>query len=203
MDARRVTYKSLIILTAILAGCTTLKPTEKPPANKVIPIEKRKEVTSTITAWEISGAMAAKTSQKAWSAQLNWTQRGSHAWQIRLIGPLGGGSVLINRQGELVVFQDGQKKVQSTNAKALLREQTGIELPVDNLYYWVRGLSAPGAIQYQHHDAYNHLDMLKQDGYTIEFTKYTEVNGVDLPSFVRLSGHNLMAKVVIKQWTLK
>ena len=193
---KRVSILSFCLLTA----CTMPKPAVEEPVNKVIPLEKRKEETAKISSWEISGAMAAKNKAKGWSATMNWMQHGPKSYQIRLIGPLGGGSVLINKSGDTITFQDGEKKTTSSNADQLLLEQTGIRLPVDNLYYWVRGLPAPGSVETAKHDEYNHLIRLNQDGYTIDFTKYTSVKGTDLPSMIRLEGKGVMVKVVIKNW---
>ena len=192
----------LIASICCLTACAPPRPAEEPPTNKVIPLEKRKTETATVSSWHIKGAMAAKSQAKGWSASLNWAQRGPNDYQIRLMGPLGGGTVLINKSGNTVTFQDGPKRFSSTNADELLLQHTGIRLPVNNLYYWVRGLPAPGSIQSQQHDQYNHLIELKQNGYTIEFTKYTSVKGIDLPSMIRLEGKGVMVKVVIKNWSV-
>lgn len=193
----------LLAVAILLTACApTPRPADEPPTNKVIPLEKRKAETATVSAWEISGAMAAKGSSKSWQASMNWVQRGPNSYQIRLIGPLGGGTVLINKSGKTVSFQDGSKKVSSTNADELLLKQTGIRLPVNNLYYWVRGLPAPGGVQAEKHDKYNHLSQLQQSGYTIDFTQYTAVNGIDLPSNIRLVGNGVMVKVIIKHWSV-
>lgn len=178
------------------------QPSEELPVNKVIPLEKRTIETATISSWEIQGAMAAKNKSKGWSATLNWVQNGPGSYQIRLMGPLGGGAVVINKKGGAITFQDGAKRATSTNADELLLQQTGIRLPVNNLYYWVRGLPAPGNVQLKKHDQYNHLVQLSQNGYVINFTKYTSVKGIDLPSMIRLDGNGVMIKVVIKKWTV-
>lgn len=196
----KVIYRLTLLSSCFLVACAPPKPSEVPPTNKVIPLEKRKAETATISSWEINGAMAAKNESKAWSATLNWLQQGPSNYQIRLIGPLGGGTVVINKHGSQITYQDGPKKVTSTNADELLHKETGIRLPVNNLYYWVRGLPAPGGVQSTAHDQYNHLTQLKQNGYTINFTQYTSVKGIDLPSMIRMHGNGMMVKVIIKRW---
>ncbi|MCL9685267.1 lipoprotein insertase outer membrane protein LolB [Legionella maioricensis] len=198
------TTKHLGILSfCLLTACAPPpQPAEELPTNKVIPLEKRKSETATISSWQIQGAMAAKNKAKGWSATMNWVQHGPSSYQIRLMGPLGGGTVVINKNGSVITFKDGAKTSTSTNADELLLKQTGIRLPVNNLYYWVRGLPAPGGVQSEQHDKYNHLVQLKQNGYTINFTKYTSVKGIDLPSMIRLDGNGVMVKVVIKNWTV-
>jgi outer membrane lipoprotein LolB len=58
-------------------------------------------------------------------------------------------------------------------------------------------------VQSEQHDQYNHLIQLRQSGYTVEFTRYTSVKGVDLPSALRLEGYGVMVKVLIKNWNIK
>ncbi|WP_298626400.1 lipoprotein insertase outer membrane protein LolB [uncultured Legionella sp.] len=189
-----------IISICFLTACAPPRPAEEQPTNKVIPLTERKAETATVSSWEIKGAMAAKSKSKGWSATMNWVQHGPGSYQIRLMGPLGGGAVAINKSGGTITFQDGAKTATSTNADELLLKQTGIRLPVNNLYYWVRGLPAPGGVQSEKHDQFNHLVQLKQSGYTINFMKYTSVKGIDLPSMIRLEGNGVMVKVVIKNW---
>lgn len=155
-----------------------------------------------VSSWDVRGSMAAKNKSKGWSATMNWIQRGPSTYQIRLMGPLGGGTVLISRSGGVVTLKDGPKTASSSNAEELLLKQTGIRLPVSNLYYWVRGLPAPGSIQGEERDSANHLLRLKQNGYTINFTQYTAVKGVHLPSMIQLNGNGLMIKVRIRSWTI-
>ncbi|KTD66597.1 molecular chaperone LolB [Legionella santicrucis] len=194
--------KLAIIPVCLLTACAPPRPAAELPENKVIPVEQRKEKTETISSWEIRGAMAAKSKSKGWSATMNWVQNGPNTYQIRLMGPLGGGTVLIDKKGNTVTFQDGPKKITSHNADELLAQQTGIRLPVNNLYYWVRGLPAPGSVAAEHRDQYNHLTQLKQSGYTINFAKYTSVKGTDLPSMIHLQGNGVMVKMVIQNWTV-
>ncbi|KTD52700.1 lipoprotein insertase outer membrane protein LolB [Legionella quateirensis] len=191
-----------IVSVCFLTACAPPRPAEELPTNKVIPLAERKAETATVSSWDIKGALAAKSKTKGWSATMNWVQHGPGSYQIRLMGPLGGGTVLINKSGGTVTFQDGPKTSTSSNADELLLKQTGIRLPVNNLYYWVRGLPAPGGVQSEKHDQYNHLVQLRQNGYTIDFTKYTSVKGIDLPSMIRLEGNGVMIKVVIKNWTV-
>lgn len=191
-----------MITPFLLTACAPPRPAAELPENKVMPVEQRKAKTETVSSWELRGAMAAKNKNKGWSAAMNWRQEGPNAYQIRLMGPLGSGTVLIDKKGNTITYQDGPKKISSHNADELLVEQTGIRLPVNNLYYWVRGLPAPGPVQAEHRDKYNHLVAMKQNGYTINFTKYTSVKGIDLPSMIRLEGNGVMVKVVIQNWTI-
>ena len=153
-----------------------------------------------ISAWIISGGIAAKNHKKTWTASLNWQQQGPHQYEIRLFGPLGGGTVLIEKHGAEVIYRDGDRTVSSKNPDALLYQETGVHLPVSNLYYWVRGIPAPGP-----HTSTNHngqLLTLNQAGYQLQYTEYTTVNNMVLPTKIQLEGHGERVKLVIKQWNI-
>ncbi|MBA3535718.1 MAG: outer membrane lipoprotein LolB [Tatlockia sp.] len=153
-----------------------------------------------ITSWEISGALAARSKGKGWSASLNWVQRGAGNYQMRLSGPLGSGTILINKSGGTVTLQDGPKKSSSSNAESLLKQQTGVSLPVPNLYYWVRGIAAPGSVQGKKYDEAGRLQALRQSGYTIDYQQYTSVGKAVLPTSIRLQGNGIFMKLIIKHW---
>ncbi|MBA2709080.1 MAG: outer membrane lipoprotein LolB [Tatlockia sp.] len=155
---------------------------------------------SKITSWDISGALAARSKGKGWSASLNWIQRGAGSYQYRLSGPIGSGTILITRSGGVVTLRDGRKTTSSSNAETLLKQQTGVSLPVPNLYYWARGIPAPGAVHGTKYDESGRLQVLQQSGYTIEFQQYTSVGKAILPTSIRLQGNGVFMKLIIKNW---
>lgn len=193
---RKIPLLSIVLMTA----CAPPMPAPEAPENKVMPLEQRKAETAKVSSWEISGAIAAKNKNKAWTASINWLQKGINNYQIRLFGPLGSGSIIIDKKGSKITYRDGPKTITSHNASQLLEDQTGIRLPVNDLYYWVRGLPAPHSVGSSSHDRYSHLKQLSQDGYTVNYLKYTSVKGKDLPSMIRLTGHGVQIKLVIKNW---
>jgi outer membrane lipoprotein LolB len=198
-----------------LIACTPIKkPTEMPlgpnyPTTQPAEPNQKNQITSSekksaqqISTWELSGAIAARNKNKSWTASMNWAQVARDQYQIRLYGPLGGGTVMVEKNGTIITFRDGAKKVASTDADKLLLSQTGVRLPVNNLYYWVRGLPAPGPVGSEHRDANQHLLQLSQAGYTITYSQYTIVNGSTLPTKIRLEGHGVMIKVAITRWKI-
>lgn len=194
--------RSFIISLGLLSACATQRPAPEAPANQTIPLEERKAQTQTVSSWALSGAMSARNAQKSWSASVNWRQQGASNYQIRLMGPLGSGTVLVERNGGVVTYKDGPKTASSGNADELLLKQTGVRLPVNNLYYWVRGLPAPGPVQDAKYDQFNHLTMLRQGGYTVNYDSYTSTSKGDLPSKISLIGNGVTIKLVVKNWTV-
>lgn len=193
---------SLLFICAFITACAPPRPMAEPPENKPMPVEEREAQTSVVSKWELNGAMAVKSPKKSFTATVNWLQRGSGTYQIRMFGPLGSGAIVIKKQGSSVTLQDGAKKFSSNSADKLFLQQTGVALPVSNLFYWVRGLAAPGGGASIKRDAYNHLSTLRQAGYSIQYLRFTSVNGTDLPSKIKLTGNGLSIKFIIKRWNV-
>jgi outer membrane lipoprotein LolB len=203
-----------IFSVCFLSACATYKmtPDQQLQPEKTTGINELKNDSSTqsaekssathVSSWNLSGAMAARNSRKGWSAALNWEQQGLNQYQIRLMGPLGGGTVVITKNGGMVTYTDGPKKISSRNADELLMKQTGTRLPVNSLYYWVRGLPAPGQVQSSHIDKNHNLTSLTQAGYTINYSNYILVNNVSLPGKIQLQGRGVLIKLVIKHWSI-
>lgn len=170
---------------------------------KITPVTQKAHYTSNkVTSWNLSGGIAARNKNKGWSASLNWQQQGANRYHIRLSGPLGGGTIIVEKNGGSITYTDGKKHITSHNADELLQQQTGIRLPVQNLYYWVRGLPAPGGITNKQYDENQHLTLLKQSGYSIHYMEYTIVNDTALPLKIHLQGHGVTIKLVIKNWQI-
>lgn len=188
-----------ILAFFILTACTHHQLVPE-PINRSTLVTKRS--VDTLTNWEINGAIAAKHHKRGWASSLSWHQQGLNYYQIRLFGPLGGGAVVIEKQAGRITYQDGPKVISSTNADQLLQEQTGIRLPVNHLYYWVRGLPAPSEIQTSTRNSNNQLILLKQAGYTIMYANYIEVEHMILPTKITIEGHDIRVKLLIKRWQL-
>jgi outer membrane lipoprotein LolB len=194
----------LFSLTALLTACAPshITPEIQTAAQQSKSAATRIDAAKHLSAWQITGALAARNKQKNWTASIDWQQQNLNNYQIRLFGPLGGGNVLVKKTGRLITYQDGQKRVTTTNIDQLLYKETGIRVPLHNLYYWVRGVKAPVAIQPSQKDTEGHLSILKQGGYTIRYENYQTVKDTDLPTKLRVTGPGGSLKLVIKHWKI-
>lgn len=203
MNWKKIVSLSLIFLT----GCA---PHETPDtaftSHAVSQTQKQARLlvktrkASELTSWSITGAVAAKNKTDAWTASIHWTQNGPNNYKIHLFGPLGRGNMLIEKKGRVVTYQDAEKRIKSHNADQLIHQQTGMYIPIQDLYYWVRGLPAPGGVKSAKHDDMKRLSYLEQDGYAISYLNYTNREGINLPSKIHVRGTKGNLKIVIKHW---
>ncbi|OGV27836.1 MAG: outer membrane lipoprotein LolB [Legionellales bacterium RIFCSPHIGHO2_12_FULL_37_14] len=116
---------------------------------------------------------------------------------------MGGGATLITCSGGKVTYQDEHKKISANSASSLMKQQTGVSLPVESLYYWARGLPAPSApVSSSSYGPQKQLLQLKQSGYTLNYSDYKVFHGYRLPNKILLEGQGVRLKLVIKSWSI-
>ena len=178
-------------LIALLAGCAGLTSREAlegqgDPAQW----KAHKEQITQLDGWQINGKIAT----------LFWLQRQDY-YDIRLSGPLGGGAArLTGRPGDILLEVSNRGRFRAESPEALLQEQLRLDLPVSNLLWWIRGLPAPDSRSRITLDGQSHLAQLEQDGWKVEYQRYTEQNGYALPERMKLYGQDLEVTLVIKDW---
>lgn len=189
----------IIACLLTLSSCATLTQTQHTqPATSVAANEAKLK---SIKNWTIFGAIGVHNRQKAWRANLRWQQNGAR-YTMNFFGPLGAGAVLLKGAPNKVSLQTQKQLLLADNPEELLQREVGWRVPVSNLYYWVRGLAAPGIAAQKHYDQNNHLATLQQAGWQVVFKNYQRVRGIDLPSKIVIDKAPLRLRIVIKRWLL-
>ncbi|HVV68093.1 MAG TPA: lipoprotein insertase outer membrane protein LolB [Gammaproteobacteria bacterium] len=195
----------------LLISCATTKPPVTPspaqtptvaaPTPQVLSWPQRYSQLSDINHFSVLGSASITHQNKTDLASLSWTQHESANYVLALYGPLSLGHLSITgRPGLVTLQQSGKPTVSAKSAEALMQQQLGWQMPVTNLYYWVRGLAAPGATADFKFDKQNHIVAMTQNGWTINYLGFMQVNHVDLPQKITLSNPNLRATLAIRQW---
>lgn len=165
---------------------------------------QREKQLQAMSGWQLQGVIGVQQTDKNESASFNWQQLDAQHYTLRLFGPFGAGAVDIQGgPSEVSLVSSSQPKpVYSSDAQTLIAQQTGWNMPVRHLYYWVRGLPATGVANRTRFDSNHRLSTLQQDGWEIEYLSYSNVNGIDLPNKIKLTNADFKVKMVIKRWGL-
>jgi outer membrane lipoprotein LolB len=205
----------LISMTVLLASCasvqqptpapaTTTTAAAAPPAPQVLSWPQRYAQLSNIESWNLNGSVSLHHQDKTDMASVNWTQQQSSVYDIALYGPLSLGKIsIIGQPNQVTLEQSGHPPVSAKNGETLMQQQLGWHLPVSNLYYWVRGIAAPGATADFKFDKSNRIVQMTQNGWMLQYLNYTTVNNVDLPQRITLSNPNLQATLVVRNWSFQ
>lgn len=205
----------------LLTGCASVKPpiaptqpaaasvggttlgTTTPGQVKAATWDQHLSEVKQINSWALNGSVSITHSGKTDIASLQWQQQQMNNYNIMLSGPLSIGHVGISSHGGAVTLaQSGKQTVTANSAEQLMQQQLGWQLPVSSMYYWVRGIPAPGGKPNMSLDSQNHLTQLAQQGWVITYDGYQQVQNVDLPNTVTMSNPRLQVRLVIKRWTL-
>lgn len=193
-------YGIVIGFTAALIGCAhPPAPTTPSVSYQKISWPQRQHALNRITDWDIDGAFSIRQPNKTTIASFDWTQKEKN-YRIRIHSSLDlYGVNITGRPGLVMLWRAQNDHFTARSPEQLMQQQLGWRLPVSNLYYWMRGLPAPGNYQAQF-DNYGHLSTLTQQGWQIQYAQYLSVRNVDLPQMLDLTNQDLGVKIVIKQW---
>ncbi len=196
-------YLWMIPCLSLLTGCVslTLPSQSHAPYHKKTWSERHKALAS-IRSWNIDGAFSIQQANaKPAIASYTWQQQGS-AYDIHISSSLDIDSANIaGRPGYVTLEQSHRRRYSARSPEQLMQKQLGWHLPISNLFYWMRGLPAPGKYQARF-DSYGHLVSLQQAGWQIRFSNYFPIANVALPRTLALVSPSLRVKIVIKHWKL-
>lgn len=187
-----------LIICVFLTACATV-PIQEVPLNQNISWNTRASQLNTISEWKLQGAVALATSHGGQNASMTWQQDKAN-YQIDLFGPLGVGHITLKGDANNVVLLANGKTIQASSPEMLMQEVLGWQLPISHLYYWVRGIPAPNLAKTMTFDPYHHLLTLSQQGWIIQYQRYSNVQGVDVPTKILLKNGELRVVIVISDW---
>lgn len=171
-------------------------------ATQTSKIDSHGNAAGDIEQWHIRGKIGIRSPTESLSAMLNWQQL-SGAYTIRLSGALGSGSLQIVGNGKgVTVRQAGEIDQYASDAGLLLQQRLGWSVPIEHVYYWVRGLPAAVPVDRQT-SSDGQLSVLEQAGWRIEYLRYQQFANFSLPSKLRLQHEDLKVTLIIKEWQLK
>lgn len=196
MTLKKLSATLFFILIFTLSACTSVST----PPHLPISWQQREIDLSRLNHWELSGKLAAKTSESSDSGTFNWLQQENN-YTLTLSGPLGAEQLKLQGGPGWALLETAKgKRHQAKSPEALLAQQWGIHLPVSYLKFWIRGLPVPHLPYQSRFDSADRLVDLIQQDWRIQFLAYKTSNNIDLPHKIIITSENLTIKLVLYQW---
>lgn len=195
------TLKAFAVAAALglLAGCATTQPPASERERSADQWQAQKASVEQLQTWELNGKVGLRTPQESTSANIDWRQT-PYYFRILLSGPAGTGrSVLEGRDGR-VSMTTSEGRFEAESPEELMQEQMGWSLPVSDLSDWVRGLPVNDRPHRMTHDKLGFPATLEQDGWSIDYRRWTHFNDLWLPSRLVMNYGDLRVTLVVTRW---
>ncbi|MEH6388711.1 lipoprotein insertase outer membrane protein LolB [Pseudomonas profundi] len=192
---------TLVCVAVALSGCGNLHKRETLEfGGDAAAWKAHRQSVEPIVSWTLQGKLGMRSPEQSGSGTLLWLQQ-RESYDIRLSGPLGRGATqIVGTPAGVTLEIAGREPMHAATAEDLLEEQIGWRLPVEHLLWWVRGLPAPDSPSRLQLDIESRLARLQQSGWTIEYSRYQDVDGIELPQRMQLAGHDILLTLIITQW---
>jgi outer membrane lipoprotein LolB len=186
------------LLLLLLAGCAALE--QREPASAGWQAHSRQ--LAQLQQWTASGKLAVRSADTAESASLVW-QQDDQDTHLKLSGPLGVGATTIYSDGQQLEIQRGDEhRTLDISTPDAIVLNTGWDLPLLALAYWLKGLPSPHAkVQKLELDPQTELlQNLQQDDWEVHYEQYGQFDEFALPTRLQIQRGETRAKVIISHW---
>ena len=187
----------LVIILSVLAGCASQL--DQGVQSDVNWSSHRNRVLD-IQHWSASGKVGARQGEASTSFNLIWTQSISD-FDIRLFGPLGQGAVKITGDDTQATLYEGNNATTSSDLESLIAENHSIQLPLNALQYWIRGVPEPFQPATIALGTQGLISKLNQFGWVVSYADY-EATEPPMPRKFSLTRGDMSVKIIVKTWEL-
>ena len=177
-------------LLLLLSGCASTPPTQQ---------SVKRPAQAEQAPFIIAGRIAIKHEGQRSSATVRWTHS-TEADEILLFAPLGKTIARIQRNPQGVVLDTSDKHYAAQDVEELTLQALGWRLPLSGLQYWVMALPTPNSMVEIERDMNGQINLLRQDGWEIRYTRYVTSAPDSLPLRLTLQRDGLEIQLLIDEW---
>ncbi len=159
----------------------------------------RQRAIQKLSHWRCEGRAAILAQNGGGQISFDWQHKPSEQI-LNIKTPLGQNALqlTINQGGATLIDHEGQVS-QGDDGEALLQQALNWSVPIESMRAWLLGLPATRSDSYTL-DAQGRLLTLESQGWTIEYKRYNDDNGFNLPSKLELRHSELTLRLVIDRW---
>jgi outer membrane lipoprotein LolB len=153
-----------------------------------------------LRSFELLGRIGVSYESEGFHGNLRWRHEPERE-EVWIMTPLGTGVAHLTQEAAGVTLVTSTETYRATDLSSLSRKVLGWSLPLDGLQYWVRGVAAPGESAAVERDSEGRLARLEQNGWRVDYLRYTPAPTGGLPAKLRLTSSGLAITLVIDSWS--
>lgn len=190
----------LLLAACLLAACS---PSAVRPDRQLLAAQgAREHKLATLDSWTVHARLAVSNGTDGGSGSLVWVHKPG-AYDFVLQAPVTGRSFRLRGDAGQVRLEGLDRgPLEGGDARTLLRQALGWQVPMEQLDYWVRGMRAPGSPAQLLFGANGLPARLVQDGWNVEYRDWYGDTRPPLPRRVFASRDKDHVKLVINSWSL-
>lgn len=191
----------------VIGGCASKQYTDR--SSLVDPAaahhwKQHKKKLQKIKKFNVSGSLAYFSNKTKNYARFNLIQKDNYNYKLILTSPIGSSFMTLTVNDNNAVLQLPKNKIYSSNhVEKLLKDVTGISIPLESLHAWLLGLSTNLADEITE-NGYLKKTVLTQKGDTWQLTilDYYDDIPIALPAKMELVRKQEQIKFTISKWIL-
>lgn len=192
----------MFLVCVLLAACSTTGPHRVEESVRLQLYGEKSDQLSVLKGWSIEGRLAVSNDKDGGSGKFYWS-RNEAGSRMNFHGTLGRGAwkLSADQQGAELIQADGTIH-RAESIDQLIRNQVGWDIPVESMSFWIRGLNSPDDFRKRALDEEGNIIELFQDGWTVEYDRYRDFEGVSLPVRLDARQGEWTVKLVVRSWSL-
>lgn len=203
IEARTAGRLLTCLCAAALASCASITPTELEPslAERKKLFESRAASLAALERWSMDGKLAISDGEDGGSGRLEWRRQPGLS-ELAFRGTMGRGAWQLEIQpGHSVLNLANGETWEAPEVSSLIQAHVGWNIPVDALEWWIRGMPEPKGVGVYDFDEGGRIHVLSQHGWTVEYQRYKEFSGLDLPTKIDARNGERRVRFVMRDWT--
>lgn len=159
---------------------------------------------NSIKQWSVKGRISVKTPDNRFTSNLSW-QHQSDKQLLLLYGSFGTTyAELSEEDGNATLILADKNIYQSNTLQPLIQRVFGYPIPVEQLEYWIRGLTFPDDNSHQTFDKSGYLKRIDYQKWTITYTKYRRISAFEniyLPRKMSVTDGVVAIRLSLRNWS--
>ncbi len=160
-----------------------------------------RERLSQLQVWQMTGRLNLRVPGRSGTMSLDWRQQGDH-YKLFLDGPFGAAIARVSGDSGGVTVTASDETRYGPSPEVLLYSLTGLQFPVSNLTYWVRGLPAPGSNAQIQLNNLGYPEKIEQQGWTVAYQQYGFSKSLRLPAKLKVTHGDVTLSFMASSWQL-
>ena len=203
MTAHALKVAHIALIALALGACVSTRPRVETPVAQAKQIQRDQNIEAQ-SSFHLSGRIAIKNARDGGSGRFDWRQDGEQI-SFELSAPLSNQTWRLEGAPGSYTLTDSKGTPQhSDDARALIYAASGWTIPMQELRFWVRGATAVSNNSTKTpeitFDASGRLSVLKQNGWTVNYERYSDASDSALPVKLRAFKGDAQVKVIVQSW---